>query len=195
MDRLADTAKNDLMAKFEKNLFNLKNGMQVEIRNLDSSDAGSFNQFRKLISTETTHTLMYPGMSLPSTEETGKRLQAQADDAKCLSLGVFVEDKMIGYLSFRPINPSHQMVSHIGEFGMMILKEFWGQGLAQKLLKLQDEHAKKCGISKIEANVRVANDRGVNLYQRHGFVIEGTRKKAALIQGEFHDEYHIAKFL
>lgn len=43
--------------------------------------------------------------------------------------------------------------------------------------------------------VRVKNDRGINLYEKSGYKIEGTRKQAAKIDGEFHDEYFIAKIL
>lgn len=43
--------------------------------------------------------------------------------------------------------------------------------------------------------VRVTNDRGIKLYERCGYKIEGTRKKAALINGNFVDEYFIAKIL
>lgn len=51
------------------------------------------------------------------------------------------------------------------------------------------------GVQRIEAKVRTQNPRGVALYKKAGYQIEGTRRKAALIDGEFRDEYFIAKLL
>ena len=63
------------------------------------------------------------------------------------------------------------------------------------MLAIMEAHARSIGISRIEALVRTKNERGVNLYTRMGYDIEGTRKNAALIDGELHDEYFIAKLL
>ena len=48
---------------------------------------------------------------------------------------------------------------------------------------------------RIEAEVRAANVNGVQLYQRYGFKIEGLREKAAFIDGNYVDEYYIAKII
>jgi RimJ/RimL family protein N-acetyltransferase len=61
------------------------------------------------------------------------------------------------------------------------------------MLQLMVEHAKKEGIVRIEAEVRAANENGVGLYQKNGFKIEGLREKAAFINGNYVDEYYIAK--
>jgi RimJ/RimL family protein N-acetyltransferase len=58
-----------------------------------------------------------------------------------------------------------------------------------------EEFAKKSGIYKIEAKVRIFNERGLALYKKNGYAIEGTRKKAAFINGQYEDEFFIAKFL
>jgi len=43
--------------------------------------------------------------------------------------------------------------------------------------------------------VRTANERGVQLYKKNGFKIEGCKEKAALIDGVFVNEFYIAKIL
>lgn len=58
-----------------------------------------------------------------------------------------------------------------------------------------ETHARSCKISRIEAEVRTVNDRGVSLYTKNGFKIEGRREWAALINGTFLDEFYIAKLL
>lgn len=78
---------------------------------------------------------------------------------------------------------------------MMTSADYWGRGIGGALFRIMEEFAKKIGISKIEAKVRVSNERGLSLYKKNGYVIEGTRKRAALINGQFEDEFFIAKFL
>lgn len=112
-----------------------------------------------------------------------------------MNIGAFDGDKVIGYLNFRLLWPEHPWVQHLGQFGMMVLKEYWGHGIGKRLLALQDDHARSIGVNRIEAMVRAKNDRGIKLYLHSGFKIEGTREKGAKINGDFVDEYFIAKIL
>lgn len=183
------------MAKIEPSNYLLKNGKSVVIRSIASADAENFLAFRQQVPLDSTHTMQYVGMQFPSVEDTATRLQEQEEDLETLNIGVFDSSKIVGYLNFRMQNSSHPWVSHIGQFGMMVLKDYWGQGIGKKLLELQEIHAKSRGVQRIEAQVRTQNDRGVRLYEGSGYKIEGTRKKAAQIAGEFQDEYFIAKIL
>ena len=122
-----------------------------------------------------------------------ERFESAIPDEITLNLGAFDEGRLVGYLNFRPYNATHPWVKHIAQFGMMIFKAYWGNGLGKELLKIQDEHAKRLGILRIEAHVRVKNEHGVRLYTKAGFSIEGTRKSEALIDGEMHASYFIAK--
>jgi len=42
---------------------------------------------------------------------------------------------------------------------------------------------------------KIRHERGIRLYRRMGYQIEGTRVQAALIEGRFQDELFIAKIL
>ena len=183
------------MAKLETSAYKIKNGQQIIFRNLAPEDAEAFLMFRQQVPHDSTNTMQYIGMQFPSLEETSKRLALQQDDKSILNIGAFDSGKVVGYLSFRMQHPEHPWVQHLGQFGMMVLKEYWGQGIGKILLQLQEIHAKANGIHRIEAMVRIQNDRGVKLYKHNGYKIEGTRRQAAQIGGEFHDEYFIAKLL
>ena len=45
------------------------------------------------------------------------------------------------------------------------------------------------GIKRLELTVHTANARAVDLYQRSGFEIEGTRRSSMLVDGVYTDEY------
>ena len=49
-------------------------------------------------------------------------------------------------------------------------------------------------LKRVELNVFVENQRAVELYQRMGFVIEGTKKYAAVRNGIHADEYFMARY-
>lgn len=78
---------------------------------------------------------------------------------------------------------------------MTVLKEYWGQGIGTALLEHMEGFAKNIGVTRIEAKVRALNERGIALYKKSGYEIEGVRKKAALINEVPEDEFYIAKLL
>jgi ribosomal-protein-alanine N-acetyltransferase len=183
------------VAKLESSTFLTKNGQQIIFRNLTPEDSESFLKFREQVPHDSTNTMQYVGMQFPSLEETAKRLGTQQDDKIILNIGAFDSGKVVGYLNFRMQNPEHPWVQHLGQFGMMVLKEYWGLGIGKKLLELQEPLELAKVITLIEAMVRVKNDRGVKLYEHNGYKIEGTRRRAAKINDELNDEYFIAKIL
>lgn len=183
------------MAKLEPSSFLLKDGKLIIFRSITPEDAEQFLKFREQVPHDSTHTMQYVGMKFPTVEETTKRLATQQDDKATMNIGAFDGDKVIAYLNFRLPWDEHPWVQHLGQFGMMVLKDYWGYGIGKRLLALQDDHARSIGVNRIEAMVRVKNDRGVKLYLNSGYKIEGTREKSAKINGEVVDEYFIAKIL
>lgn len=183
------------MAKFEICKIETKAGKEIIFRPIISNDAENLLSFRRQIASETTNTMQYVGQDYPAVEETAKRLSTQLEDKTTLNVGAFSGDTLVAYLNFRLPWADHPRVPHLAQFGMMVLKDFWGQGIGKNILKIQEVHAQSIGVSRIEAMVRVSNERGLSLYERNGYKVEGTRKKAAFINNEFVDEYFIAKIL
>lgn len=183
------------MAQFVVRKIQNKDGKEIIFRPIIPADAENILAFRKQIALESTNTMQYVGQDYPSVGETEKRLQTQLEDQTTINVGAFSGDKLVAYLNFRLPWGDHPWVAHSAQFGMMVLANFCGLGIGKNLLQIQEEHAKAIGVKRIEAMVRVNNERGLNLYQRNGYIIEGTRRKAALINNQFEDEYFIAKIL
>lgn len=51
------------------------------------------------------------------------------------------------------------------------------------------------GFSKIELGVEADNDRAISFYKKFGFEVEGVRKKLLNREGNFIDNYYMAKML
>jgi Acetyltransferases, including N-acetylases of ribosomal proteins len=48
-------------------------------------------------------------------------------------------------------------------------------------------------LTRLELTVMVHNERAIALYKKMGFEIEGTKKRSMRIDGQYVDEYYMAK--
>jgi RimJ/RimL family protein N-acetyltransferase len=184
------------MAKLQAVKFTLKKSHhEVVIRSYESGDQEAIQQFAKKIARETTHTLKYEAMPDMTRDQLAYQYDGVLKHPVNLTIGAFLNDQLVGNLRFFQRNENHPWVKHMGAFGMAVAQDYWGEGLGSKMLQIITEHAKNEGIVRIEAEVRTANENGVRLYKKNGFKIEGLREKAAFINGNFVDEYYIAKII
>lgn len=165
---------------------------EVELRHCDPAEAERFLDFWNVVARETTHTLQTPEKP-PELEKVRTNWSDTLASPINVKIGTFDGNRLVGQIGF--YGTDHPWTRHIGQFGMMIRREFWGKGLGRALLQAMESHAHSLGILKIEAQVRVENDRGLKLYTAAGYRIEGTRSRAAKIGGKFQDEYYLAKDL
>lgn len=183
------------MASINEQYFLLKDGREVLIRSLNKSDGREMLNLRKQLALDSTNTMHYPEMNLPTVEESSKFQQDQLEHSMNITFGAFLNKNLIGATGLRVPRYGHPWANHVAEFWMGISKTFWGNQLGKKFLEIQENHAKEVGIKRIQASVRTSNERGVQLYINNGFKIEGKLKKTALINEKYCDEYSIAKFL
>lgn len=183
------------MAKLTPQSFRLRNGIEVLFRSYEPGDVDRAQSFARQIAAESTHTLKYDGMpQMPKEGLLTAWNEALAHPVN-LSFGAFLDGRIVGNLRFFQRNPNHPWIRHIAAFGMAVSRDEWGYGIGTRMLQMMEAHAKASGIVRIEAEVRCENDRGVALYEKNGFKIEGRREKAAFIEGRFCDEFFIAKLL
>lgn len=71
--------------------------------------------------------------------------------------------------------------SHKVEFGVCVLKEFWGYGIGKNLLQQSIHWADKHEIKKISLNVLESNKKAIELYKKCGFEVEGILRKDKLL--------------
>ncbi|KAJ53018.1 RimJ/RimL family protein N-acetyltransferase [Clostridium tetanomorphum] len=77
---------------------------------------------------------------------------------------------------------------HVGEFGVSVLKKYWGNSIGEELIKYLINWSKNSRIiRKINLRVRTDNTRGIYLYKKFGFLEEGVLKRDFLINDVFYD--------
>jgi RimJ/RimL family protein N-acetyltransferase len=73
---------------------------------------------------------------------------------------------------------------------MSVRKQYWGLGIGSLMLDTLIEWARANQIvKKINLRVRTDNQRAIRLYERKGFVIEGTSRKEILFYGSYFDHH------
>jgi len=183
------------MAIINQELFLTKNSVELTIRSFRPGDENASKEFAEMVAKESYNTLKYEGMPDIPLERLTCLFTDYADHPVNLHFGAFDGGEVVGNLRFFQRNSNHPWIKHIGAFGMAVREIYWGQGIGSKLLQVLFNHAGSTEITRIEAEVRATNDRGVHLYEKNGFKIEGRREKAALINGKFEDEFYIAKII
>lgn len=88
-------------------------------------------------------------------------------------------------------NPRHH---HAAGLGMMVHPAYWGCGIGSQLMdalvKLADDWLQ---LSRIELEVNTDNPAAIRLYEKVGFVIEGTHKLHAYGDGRMADSHFMAR--
>lgn len=109
-------------------------------------------------------------------------------------LQIAVEDhKIIGYI--RAERGRFNRISHTAYIVVGILKGYSRKGIGTTFFENLDKWAKENGIMRLELTVECHNKVAKHLYEKSGFEIEGIRRKSMHVEGDFVDEYYMAKIL
>ena len=77
--------------------------------------------------------------------------------------------------------------NHRAELSITVLKEYWGLGIATKLINRLIEQAKEIGIEVVYLDVRSDNIRAISLYKKLGFAFVGRFRRYFKINNEYFD--------
>ena len=87
-------------------------------------------------------------------------------------------------------------IKHIAYIDKLAIKQsFRSKGLGTVFFNQIIESLAQEGVIKIELGVETDNQRAINFYKKLGFEIEGLRKKLLNRDGQFIDNYFMAKML
>lgn len=79
--------------------------------------------------------------------------------------------------------------------GVAVAKEAQGRGIGSILLTAAAEEGTRRGARKITLNVHGTNTVARRLYERHGYILEGTHPREFVIEGQYVDKLTLAKDL
>jgi RimJ/RimL family protein N-acetyltransferase len=161
------------------------NNEKVIIRKSNRSDAKALIEYLNVIGGESDYLTFGIGEFGLSVEQEEEFIESISKKENALSILAEVNGKVVGNLNFS--GGSRKRVTHVGEFGISVLKEYWGNGIGEELLKYLIDWSKNSGIKKINLKVRPDNARGIYLYKKFGFEEEGILKRDLFMNDEFYD--------
>jgi len=176
-----------------KKELSLRNGTTYELREMELKDAGAMIPYLASIASESDNLTFGPGEFTPSLEDEEKFIASHRDRDNSYALVAVQNDRIIGNLSFE--GGVRNRLSHTGEFGVSVLKEYWGNGVATELITCLLDWAISGPITKINLKVREDNASALSLYEKLGFEIEGKIKRDFRIDGTYYDSIMMGKIV
>jgi RimJ/RimL family protein N-acetyltransferase len=161
------------------------------IRPISTQDSDLFLELLLNLDNETRLMMMEPGERKTRAEEMPSVIERIKNNGEVF----VVEDSriLVGFLSIQ--RESYQRNRHSAYIVIGILQSWVGKGLGKELFCTAETWARSQGLHRLELTVMTHNERGIALYQKMGFEIEGTRHHSLKVDGVYVDEYMMAKLL
>jgi len=163
------------------------------IRQIKTADAGKIIQLVQQVEREAAYMLFEPGERNISVEQQRERIMAVEQDEHSAIFLAEKEHHLAGYLM--AIGGNANRNRHTIYLVVGVLDEYRGRGIGTKLFEQLEKWAIGQNVHRMELTVVTRNEAGLALYKKRGFEIEGTKRDSLLINGEYLDEYYMAKLL
>jgi len=154
--------------KYEQKI-TLKNGKEALIRNGEGADGATVFEVFNRTHEETDYLLSYPDENSYDPEQEAQFLDNKTNSPDETELIAIVDGKVVGTAGIDAVGKKYK-VKHRAEFGISLLKDYWGLGLGKALTKACIQCAKEAGYDQLELSVVAENDRALSLYKSLGFV-------------------------
>lgn len=162
------------------------------IRELVKNDGEAFLNLLKNLDDETDFMLYEAGerdSSTKSVEESIESFKANGGN----TFGLFIDNKLVGFTLL--VRGQVNRTKHSGYIVLGILASQSGKNYGSKLISTIEKWATNQDIKRLELTVLSHNFRAVKLYEKCGFMIEGTKRNSMLIKNKLYDEYYMGKLL
>ena len=163
------------------------------IRTIRKSDAEQFLNLCKQLDADTQFMLIEPGERKTTLEEQRDQIDNLLRQENQRIFVTEQDNQLVGYLE--ATGGTFKRNRHSAYLVIGILQAFAGQGIGTQLFQRMEEWAKQKYIHRLELTVMAHNTAGIGLYKKQGFAIEGIRRHSLLINGQFVDEFSMAKLL
>ena len=174
---------------YKEKIHTLKNNSTCILRSPVPADAAAILNEMRLTSDETDF-LSRSGdeitMSVPMEQEFLENAIKSPSD---LMICAIVDGKIVATAGLTPVL-IRERCRHRADFGISVLKEYWGLGIGSLLLSAIISGAREMNYEQIELEVVCENEKGIALYKKFGFQIYGTLTHAFKYRdGTYASEY------
>ncbi|XXM73157.1 N-acetyltransferase family protein [Lysinibacillus sphaericus] len=149
-------------------------GLRYVIRSANPEDAKALSDVRLQIDGETENLDREKGEAYIDGEGFEEIIKVDSDSPANLFLVAETNGRIAGFA--RCEGNKLKRTSHRVEFGVGVLKEFWGHGIGKNLLQESIKWADGHRIRKMTLSVLQTNENAIKLYKNLGFEVEGVLK-------------------
>lgn len=169
------------------------NGLVYTIRSAVKTDADQLSKIRIQIDGETENMDREAGEGFIDTKGFQEIIKTDSEEMKNLFLVIEVQNRIVGFSRCEGSNLKR--LSHKVEFGVCILREFWGYGMGKNLLQKSINWADENEVKKISLQVLETNEKAIQLYKKLGFGVEGILKNdKRLSNGKYYNSVVMGRF-
>lgn len=159
----------------------------VSIRLINEADIEGFHRALSRVVEERKFLLT---LSPPSLSNVSDFIRKNIDNNFAQYVAV-VDGEIVGWADIVPRD--HEVMRHVGLLGMGVLAAYRGKGIGSDLLSNVMRHSWSAGLKRIELEVFSTNTVAKNLYIKHGFELEGTKRNARYLNGKYEDVHFMAQ--
>ena len=173
--------------------FTSKTGKKIDCRFPDASDLEKLLGFANALVKEDTYTTLTGEMiSQEAEEQFLSKMISQMKEKNAVHILAFCDDELVANTG---IVKQGKRKDDVGLFGIAISSGFRNEGIGKQLMELLFEKAKGIGIRRAVLEVYAANDIGISLYKKMGFLMAGQFPKHIWYKNELMDEIVMYKDL
>lgn len=165
---------------------NLKNGDRLIIRKAQKEDASRIIEYINNVAAESDFLTFGAGEFNVSIADEEAQIVSSIKTDNSLFIVAEIDGRIVAFLTF--IGGKRPRILHIGEFGVSVLKEYWGIGIGKLVIEyLIDWAVQSKVVRKINLKVRSDHKLAINLYEKLGFRKEGLITRFFYINNKFYD--------
>ena len=160
----------------------------ILIREAILSDAPDIIKYLKKVMGETNFMRMYPDEVKYTVEEEEKFIQTIIDQENSVLFVAFEGDLIVSISGVQ--GQQFRKFKHCAEFGISVLKQFWGRGIGKEMTKMCIKWSNENPIiKKLILHVNAENYVAIKLYEKLGFIKEGILIRDFYYEERFIDTY------
>lgn len=160
------------------------------IRKVKSEDANNLLSMLLSLDKETKYMLLEPNERENDVSRVQEMIQ-QSINGSNLLLVAEEEDNIVGFMSAE--RSMLKRIKHTAYIVVGIREIYRGKGIGTNFFSELDLWAKENLITRLELTVMCPNIIAKHLYEKNGFEVEGIKKRSILVDGEYVDEFYMAK--
>lgn len=145
-----------------------KNNRPLLLRSAEESDAEAYLAYYHAAHSETDFLTTYPDESRHDAEDMARRLAQAKDSADSVEICAFADGQLVGSAGVNMVR-NRDKTRHRAQFGISVVRQFWGVGIGQALTQAAIDMARQMGYLQLELEVVAENEAAIHLYEKLGF--------------------------